>query len=58
MPDVTADALFLPPISRSLQQVVHGSLTSSLVDDVFFVLRKSAVRALATSSIQVGSVVD
>uniref|UniRef100_A0A7S0RYR1 Conserved oligomeric Golgi complex subunit 4 n=1 Tax=Chlamydomonas leiostraca TaxID=1034604 RepID=A0A7S0RYR1_9CHLO len=36
-----------------IDEVVPGSLTSSLVDDVFFVLRKSAVRALASSNVQV-----
>ncbi len=33
-------------------QAVPGGLTSSMVDDVFFVLRKSGVRALASGSVQ------
>ncbi|KAF5839443.1 hypothetical protein DUNSADRAFT_727 [Dunaliella salina] len=36
-------------------QLIPGSLTSSMVDDVFFIFRKCALRALTTSSVQVRS---
>lgn len=35
-----------------IDEVVPGSLTSSVVDDVFFILKKSGSRALATQSTQ------
>jgi hypothetical protein len=37
-----------------LLQVVPGALTSSMVDDVFFIFRKCSLRCLATNSVQVG----
>jgi hypothetical protein len=37
-----------------LLQVSSGSLTSSMVDDVFYILRKCGLRVLASGSVQVG----
>uniref|UniRef100_A0A7S3RBF0 Conserved oligomeric Golgi complex subunit 4 n=1 Tax=Dunaliella tertiolecta TaxID=3047 RepID=A0A7S3RBF0_DUNTE len=37
----------------SIDELIPGSLTSSMVDDVFFIFRKCALRALTTSSVQV-----
>eukprot|EP00878_Enallax_costatus_P037865 GHUV01042925.1.p2 GENE.GHUV01042925.1~~GHUV01042925.1.p2 ORF type:complete len:100 (-),score=12.21 GHUV01042925.1:117-416(-) len=34
-----------------IDEIVSGSLTSSMVDDVFFILKKCGSRALATHSI-------
>ncbi|KAL6746871.1 component of oligomeric golgi complex 4 [Haematococcus lacustris] len=36
-----------------IDEVVPGSSTSSMVDDVFFILRKCGVRALASGNVQV-----
>lgn len=45
-----------PSVNMALRidEVGPGQLTSSLVDDVFFILRKCGMRALASSSAQVG----
>lgn len=37
-----------------IDEAAAGSLTSSAVDDVFYVLRKCATRALACGNVQVG----
>ncbi len=52
-----APSLFLAPgrprtPDLPLSQASPGSLTSSLVDDVFFILRKCGLRALASGSVQ------
>eukprot|EP00983_Pelagomonas_calceolata_P005623 184055-Pelagomonas_calceolata.AAC.1 len=42
-----------PPDLIHGEDLIPGSLTSSMVDDVFFIFRKCALRALTTSSVQV-----